>query len=54
MAAPRGAEADAVAALLKLGYSESIAATSVARAAQDLGEADAGALIREALRNMGK
>ena len=57
--APRGAEADAVAALLKLGYSESIAATAVARAANDLnievgGEAEAGALIREALRNMGK
>jgi Holliday junction DNA helicase RuvA len=53
-AAPRGAEADAVAALLKLGYSESIAATAVARAATDLGDAEAGALIREALRNMGK
>ena len=52
--APRGAEADAVAALLKLGYSESIAATAVARATQDLGEAEAGALIREALRGMGK
>ena len=52
--APRGPEADAVAALLKLGYSESIAATAVARAANDLGEADAGALIREALRGMGK
>jgi Holliday junction DNA helicase RuvA len=52
--APRGAEADAVAALLKLGYSESIAATAVARAANDLGEAEAGALIREALRGMGK
>jgi len=53
-AAPRGPEADAVSALLKLGYSESIAATAVARAAQDLGEAEAGVLIREALRNMGK
>ena len=52
--APRGPEADAVAALLKLGYSESVAATAVARAANDLGEAEAGALIREALRNMGK
>jgi holliday junction DNA helicase RuvA len=52
--APRGPEADAVSALLKLGYSEGTAATAVARAAQDLGEADAGALIREALRNMGK
>jgi Holliday junction DNA helicase RuvA len=53
--APRGAEADAVAALVKLGYSESVAATAVARAAQDLGDgAEAGALIREALRSMGK
>ena len=52
--APRGVEADAVAALVKLGYSESIAATAVARAVADLGEADAGALIREALRSMGK
>ena len=52
--APRGPEADAVAALLKLGYSESVAATAVARAANDLGEAEAGTLIREALRNMGK
>jgi Holliday junction DNA helicase RuvA len=52
--APRGPEADAVAALVRLGYSESVAATSVARAANDLGEAEAGALIREALRGMGK
>lgn len=52
--APRGAEADAVAALLKLGYSESVAATAVAKAANDLGEAEAGVLIREALRNMAK
>jgi Holliday junction DNA helicase RuvA len=52
--APRGAEADAAAALVKLGYSESIAATAVARAATELGEAEAGALIREALRSMGK
>ncbi len=58
-AAPRGPEADAVAALLKLGYSESIAATAVAKAANDLnagsgGDAEAGMLIREALRGMGK
>jgi Holliday junction DNA helicase RuvA len=52
--APRGAQADAVAALLKLGYSESIAATSVAKASGDLGDVEAGVLIREALRNMGK
>jgi Holliday junction DNA helicase RuvA len=52
--APRGPEADAVAALVRLGYSESIAATAVAKAASDLGEANAAALIREALRGMGK
>ena len=45
-AAPRGPEADAVAALLKLGYSEGIAAMAVAKAANDLGEAEAGVLIR--------
>ncbi len=53
-APPRGPEADAVAALLKLGYSESVAATAVAKAASDLGDAEAGALIREALRSMGR
>ena len=53
-AAPRGPEADAVAALLKLGYSEGVAAMAVAKAANDLGEAEAGVLIREALRGMGK
>jgi Holliday junction DNA helicase RuvA len=57
--APRGPDADAVAALVKLGYSESVAATAVARAAGDLniqvgGEAEAGILIREALRSLGK
>jgi Holliday junction DNA helicase RuvA len=52
--APRGPEADAVAALLKLGYSESMAATAVARAANDLHSSDAAVLIREALRGMGR
>ena len=56
---PRGPSADAVAALLKLGYSEGQAAEAVARAANDLnieegGEEDAGVLIREALRGMGR
>ena len=54
VAVPRGPEADAVAALLKLGYSEGVAAMAVAKAANDLGEAEAGVLIREALRGMGK
>jgi holliday junction DNA helicase RuvA len=52
--APRGPEADAVGALLKLGYSQSQAAEAVARAARDLGEAPADVLIRDALRMMGR
>src|ERR1700753_523658 len=51
--APRGPSSDAVAALLKLGYSEGQAAEAVARATGDLGDnAEAGSLIREALRGM--
>jgi holliday junction DNA helicase RuvA len=54
-AAPRGPAADAVAALLKLGYSQSAAAEAVARAARDLGDdAATDALIRESLRGMGR
>jgi holliday junction DNA helicase RuvA len=50
-AAPRGPEADAVAALVKLGYAPSQAAEMVARAANDLGPAaPVDALIRESLR----
>lgn len=53
--APRGPSADAVAGLLKLGYSEGQAAEAVARAMNDLGEkAETGSLIREALRGMGR
>ncbi|MGH6872825.1 MAG: Holliday junction branch migration protein RuvA [Rhizomicrobium sp.] len=52
--APRGPEADAVSALVKLGYSQGVAAESVARAARDLGEAPVDALIRESLRAMGR
>jgi Holliday junction DNA helicase RuvA len=52
--APRGPEADAVAALVKLGYSQSQAAEAVARSVRDLGEAPVGALIRESLRAMGR
>jgi Holliday junction DNA helicase RuvA len=55
IAAPRGPSADAVTALVKLGYSESQAAEAVARAANDLGErAETGALLREALRGMAR
>ncbi len=55
VAKPSGPEADALAALVKLGYSQSQAAEAVARAARELGEA-AGAdmLIRESLRAMGR
>jgi len=52
--APRGPEADAVSALVKLGYSQGQAAESVARAARDLGEAPAAVLIRESLRALGR
>ena len=55
VAAPRGPAADAVMALVKLGYSEGQAAEAVARAANDLGDnAQTGVLLREALRGMGK
>ena len=53
--APRGPEADAVAALVKLGYGQGQAAEMVARAANDLGQAaPVAALIRESLRAMGR
>ena len=49
--APRGPEADAVAALIKLGYGQGQAAEMVARAANDLGQGSpVDALIRESLR----
>jgi Holliday junction DNA helicase RuvA len=54
-AAPRGPAADAVTALVKLGYSEGQAAEAVARAANDLGDrAETAVLLREALRGMGR
>ena len=53
--APHGPAADAVTALVKLGYSEGQAAEAVARAANDLGEqAETSALLREALRGMAR
>jgi Holliday junction DNA helicase RuvA len=53
--APRGPEADAVSALIHLGYSDARAAEAVARATQALGEhTEAGTLIREALKGMAR
>lgn len=53
--APRGPEADAVSALIHLGYSDARAAEAVARAMNALGEAtETSVLIREALKGMGR
>jgi holliday junction DNA helicase RuvA len=53
--APPAAEFDAVAALVSLGYTATIASEAVARAAQGLGETAAlDALIREALRHLAR
>lgn len=53
--APRGPEADAVSALIHLGYSDARAAEAVARATTALGEgAETSALIREALKGMAR
>lgn len=50
-----GAEADARAALINLGYGEGAAAEAVARAAISLGDAAVvGDIIREALKGMGR
>lgn len=52
--APRGPEADAVAALVKLGYSQAQAAEAVARSVREMGEVAVDVLIRESLRAMGR
>jgi Holliday junction DNA helicase RuvA len=55
VAKPAGPEADALLALVKLGYSQGQAVEAVARAARDLGDhAGADVLIRESLRAMGR
>lgn len=51
-AAAAGPEADVVQALIGLGWPEKAAADAVTRAGAD-GAADAGALLREALRSLG-
>jgi len=51
--ASRGPEADAVAALVKLGYSQTQAAEAIARTSRELGaHTPVDALIRESLRSM--
>jgi Holliday junction DNA helicase RuvA len=52
--APRGPEADAVAALVKLGFSAGQAAEAVARVAREMGEVPVDVLIGEALRGLGR
>jgi Holliday junction DNA helicase RuvA len=55
LAKPAGPEADALLALVKLGYSQGQAAEAVARAVRELGEhTGADILIRESLRAMGR
>lgn len=49
-AASAGAQADALSALVNLGYGHSDAAVAVAQAGGELPEADSGALIKAALR----
>ncbi|HEY1613697.1 MAG TPA: Holliday junction branch migration protein RuvA [Rhizomicrobium sp.] len=51
---PSGAAAEAVAALINLGYSDGEAAEAVARSARELPDAPADILIRESLRSMGR
>jgi len=53
--APRPAESDAIAALVKLGYSQIAAGEAVARAGQNLGDSAAlDVLIRESLRRLAR
>ncbi|MBN9558793.1 MAG: Holliday junction branch migration protein RuvA [Alphaproteobacteria bacterium] len=54
IAATRGRDGEAVAALVHLGYSQIQAAEVVARAAQGLGDVPLEVLIRECLRQMAR
>lgn len=53
-AAPKGASADAVSALLNLGFRPAEAASAVAAAEEELGPASLDALVRLALRKAAK
>ena len=50
----RPMESDAIAALVKLGYSQGTAAEAVVRAGQSLGEAPLDSLIKESLRQLAR
>jgi Holliday junction DNA helicase RuvA len=52
--APRPVEADAISALVKLGYSQMTASDAVARAGSTLGEAPLEPLLRESLRQLAR
>ena len=54
LAAPRPIEADAISALVKLGYSQLVASDAVARAGNSLGEAPLEPLLRESLRQLAR
>ncbi|MGQ0742364.1 MAG: Holliday junction branch migration protein RuvA [Alphaproteobacteria bacterium] len=50
----RTPESDAIAALVKLGYTQSTAAEAVVRAGQNLGDAPLDSLIKESLRHLAR
>ena len=54
IAAPIGPEADAIAALVKLGYTPGQAAEAVARSAREFAGAPTEVLLRESLRGMAR
>lgn len=54
IAAPTGPEADAIAALVKLGYTPGQAAEAVARSAREFAGAPTEVLLRESLRSMAR